>query len=206
MPCFQWRRVYNVMNDQEAVLLARLIHLFDALFFQTHHTRLVNGLLYPEFGGEPLYLPVGYDGVPYARIVFAHGYFSSALHEVAHWCIAGGQRRQQVDFGYWYVPDGRSIEQQEIFQKVEVKPQSLEWIFHRACGRRFCVSIDNLSGPADTFSAQSAEAFKQAVQAQTIEYLQKGLPERARLFSEKLAEAFGGVDSLISERYNLSAL
>ena len=88
----------NAMNDQESVLLVRLINLFDALFFPTYQTRLVNGLLYPEFGGEPLYLPVGH-GESHARIIFAHGYFSSALHEVAHWCIAGDQRRQKVDFG-----------------------------------------------------------------------------------------------------------
>ena len=152
-----------------------------------------------------MYLPVGH-GESHARIIFAHGYFSSALHEVAHWCIAGDQRRQKVDFGYWYVPDGRSIEQQQTFQQVEVKPQSLEWIFHRACGRPFRVSIDNLSGQEDAFSAQRAEVFKREVWLKTLENLQKGLPERARLFSEKLAEEFGGCNYLLSDHYDFFTL
>ncbi len=34
-------------------------------------------------------------------------FFASALHEISHWCVAGKARREQVDFGYWYCPDGR---------------------------------------------------------------------------------------------------
>lgn len=44
----------------------------------------------------------------------------------------GEKRRQLVDFGYWYAPDGRSAEQQELFQAVEVKPQAMEWILSPA--------------------------------------------------------------------------
>ncbi len=53
-------------------------------------------------------------------------FYASALHEIAHWCIAGENRCQQVDYGYWYEPNGRSEERQFEFEKVEVKPQALE--------------------------------------------------------------------------------
>jgi elongation factor P hydroxylase len=78
---------------------------------------------------------------------YREDYFASALHEVAHWCIAGEQRRQQLDFGYWYAPDGRSPEQQGAFEAVEYKPQALEWFFSLACGYRFRLSADNLGMP-----------------------------------------------------------
>src|SRR5690606_39383874 len=53
------------------------------------------------------YLPASEpDGL--ARVVFAHGFFASALHEIAHWCIAGDYRRTLHDYGYWYCPDGRT--------------------------------------------------------------------------------------------------
>ncbi len=39
-----------------------------------------------------------------------------------HWCIAGKARRNRVDFGYWYCPDGRDAQTQSQFEDVEVKP------------------------------------------------------------------------------------
>ena len=33
-----------------------------------------------------------------AKIVFAHGFFASALHEISHWCMAGQKRRLLNDF------------------------------------------------------------------------------------------------------------
>ncbi|SUC30833.1 Protein of uncharacterised function, DUF462 [Providencia rettgeri] len=77
-----------------------LINIFDECFGVTYNTRLVKG------DDEPIYLPAD-EAVPYHRIVFAHGFFTSGLHEISHWCIAGEARRQQVDYGYWYCPDGR---------------------------------------------------------------------------------------------------
>ncbi len=50
--------------------------------------------------------------------------FASALHEISHWCIAGKARRELVDFGYWYCPDGRDAMTQSQFEDVEVKPQA----------------------------------------------------------------------------------
>ncbi|MCC2605906.1 elongation factor P hydroxylase [Planctobacterium marinum] len=143
-----------------------LIGIFNQCF-ASYNTRLVKG------DGEPVYLPAD-DACAWHRIEFAHGYFSSGLHEIAHWCIAGEQRRQLVDYGYWYCPDGRNQEQQAAFEKVEVKPQALEWCFSVACGLKFRVSTDNLNGaPVDRF------AFQDKVLHQVEFYLQQGLPARA---------------------------
>ena len=40
----------------------------------------------------------------------------------------------------WYAPDGRTKEQQALFEQVEIKPQAIEWMFSKAFGRRFRVS------------------------------------------------------------------
>ena len=53
-----------------------LINLFNTRFAHSHNTRLVKG------GDEPLYSPVS-DDCQYHQIIFAHGYYASALHEVA---------------------------------------------------------------------------------------------------------------------------
>lgn len=151
-----------------------LIRIFSDCFFQKYNTLLVKG------DDEPIYLPA--DATRnYHAIYFAHGFFSSALHECAHWFIAGKERRKQVDYGYWYVPDGRTPEQQVEFQHVEVKPQALEWILAKAAGYKFQFSIDNLNGaPGDL------DAFKYNVQQQVLVYEQQGLPTRAGQFCDAL--------------------
>lgn len=164
-----------------------LIDLFDATFFNTHQTRLVKG------DDEPIYLPADSE-VAYHRIVFAHGFFASALHEIAHWCVAGKQRRTQVDFGYWYCPDGRDIQQQHAFEQVEIKPQALEWCFSVAAGFPFQVSVDNLSGAgSDRF------AFQQRVFEQVKMYLTNGMPTRAATFVSALRQAFYSPELQISQ-------
>lgn len=116
-----------------------LIMLFNDLFREAYRTVLVKG------SDEPEYLPAsGPEGL--AQVIFAHGYYASALHEISHWCIAGEHRRTLHDYGYWYCPDGRTLQQQEAFEQVEVKPQAIEWLFSVAAGSRFHISVDNLSG------------------------------------------------------------
>lgn len=130
-----------------------------------------NTLLLGGFS-EPLYLPS--SGTAPAEIRFTRGYARSALHELAHWCIAGEERRKQVDYGYWYCPDGRGPAEQAEFYRVEVKPQALEMAFSRACGVAFEVSCDNLSGePGDV------RRFTEAVTAQHKAYESEGYPSRA---------------------------
>lgn len=157
-----------------------LIQLFDVLFRESHGTVLVKG------EHEPIYLPRSAE-CPYHRIVFAHGYFASALHEIAHWSVAGQQRRQLEDFGYWYQPDGRSEEQQRLFEQVEVKPQALEWIYSVACGHPFRFSADNLDGPVGDMGP-----FKRAVHGQVLRYLEAGLPNaRVRRLVAALRQYYG---------------
>ena len=144
-----------------------LINIFDRTF-SAYNTRLVKGK------GDPIYLPAD-EFTDYHRIEFAHGFYSSALHEIAHWCIAGAERRLKEDYGYWYCPDGRDAKQQADFEKVEIKPQAVEWCLSVACGLSFKVSTDNLNGaPVDRF------AFQDKVYEQVQQYLCNGLPKRAQ--------------------------
>jgi elongation factor P hydroxylase len=135
---------------------------------------------------EPFYSPAT-EGQLFHQIQFAHGYFNSALHELAHWCVAGEKRRLLPDFGYWYEPDGRSAEQQRVFEQVEVKPQAIEWHFAQACCRRFKVSMDNLSGvPTDP------KPFQQAVTHKAKELNHHGMNERTQFIIDLLCLEFGG--------------
>jgi elongation factor P hydroxylase len=137
---------------------------------------------------EPVYLPADQDSASH-RLFYREDYSASALHEIAHWCIAGDKRREQVDFGYWYRPEGRTLAQQRTFEQVEVKPQALEWIFATACGLKFTISADNLSADEPEARRPSA-AFAMAVAAQARSYCSNGLPERAVLFVAALSRQF----------------
>ena len=154
-----------------------IIQMFHDNFRQDFNTELVRG------SGEPVYRPAT-PSEP-ARIEFAHGFYSSALHEIAHWCVAGPDRRRQTDYGYWYQPDGRSPAQQEEFEAVEVKPQALEWIFSVAAGLTFFVSCDNLSG-----CRTDPRPFQEAVRWQALRYLDAGLPARAAKLCRALLQHY----------------
>lgn len=138
-------------HADEAAQVAWLIAQFNTCF-SDHNTVLAHS---PD---EPEYRPATAQQA--AQILFAHGFFASALHEISHWCIAGGERRTLPDLGYWYAPDGRSREQQQLFEQVEIKPQALEWLLTVACDRPFRVSLDNLNGDAG-----NGDTFKDAVYA-----------------------------------------
>lgn len=156
----------------------QLIRLFNSLFANDENTVLVRG------GDEPLYLPAC-DATP-AQVIFAHGYYASAMHEIAHWCVAGPARRKLEDYGYWYEPDGRTQQQQQLFEAVEYKPQALEWILCKAAGFRFRISVDNLSGePTDP------KPFADAVYAQVGRYLRVGYSVRAQRLVTALQRFYG---------------
>lgn len=147
-------------------------------WFSYHNVRLVRG----DF--EPEYFPA--STTEPARIQFAHGFFNSALHEISHWSIAGAHRRTLSDLGYWYAPDGRSAEQQQLFEQVEIVPQAIEWMFATAFGRKFRVSLDNLTGEAG-----QGESFKDNVFAQVQRYFsgQAKLPRDAADFIGHICQA-----------------
>jgi len=156
-----------------------LIDIFDSCFKDDFNTRLIKG------DDEPIYLPADAE-IPYHRVVFAHGYYASGMHEISHWLIAGKARRELVDFGYWYCPDGRDAETQSKFEDVEVKPQAQEWLLCVAANFPFNVSCDNLSGDVDP----DRIAFQRRVHAQVMIYLQEGIPARTAKLIEALREYY----------------
>lgn len=175
---------------REKPVATRLERVFARCFASSMRTCLRGGVL------EPLYQPAS-DAQDMHVIYYREDFFASALHEIAHWCIAGEQRRQQVDFGYWYSPDGRTPQQQAAFEAVEYKPQALEWFFCKASGHRFRISVDNL----DTVAGQLPDttAFRARVLAQALHWRDRGLPHRAGVFYHALCNEFGtgaGPDSL----------
>lgn len=171
-----------------------LEQLFRDCFLGDYRTVLLGG------AEEPLYQPAPAAGELH-RIYYRKDYPASALHEVAHWCIAGAARRTHLDYGYWYAPDGRDAHQQRAFEQVEVKPQALEWHFARACNRDFRLSADNLEGESVCLNG-----FAAAVREQARRYCSDGLPPRAALFRDRLAARFrGGVVPVLSEFDELAA-
>lgn len=165
----RWRHIKD--SDDDKALTDWLIEVFGACFAACH-TVLVRG------GEEPEYRPKT-DADP-AQIIFARGFFSSALHEISHWCIAGAQRRALVDFGYWYYPDGRNQALQEAFERVEIRPQAIECLFTLALGKRFFVSADNLNADFDPKNGD----FAKKVHTKAAEYLEfpYTLPKDAQRF------------------------
>lgn len=178
-----------------------LISIFNGCFAEEYNTRLARG------GDYPIYLPafMDEDNTPSARdyhvILFAHGYYSSALHEISHWLVAGKARRELEDFGYWYEPDGRSAERQREFEQVEVKPQAIEWILATAANFRYFASADNLTGDAGDNSA-----FKQAVYEQVKIYAEKGLPKRAETLRQALCAFYGTPNVIDLTRFDLARI
>ena len=150
---------------------------------------------------EPEYFPATEDAP--ARIQFAHGFFNSALHEISHWTIAGEQRRLLPDLGYWYAPDGRTAEQQALFEQVEIKPQAIEWMFAQAFGRKFRVSLDNLTGDGGDGST-----FKDNVFAQVQRYFsgEAKLPRDAVHFITCICACTRGGKTLQSDEFQRDML
>lgn len=186
----------NVLGTECALELSSvvLVRLFNDIFVPAMNTRLCAG------AEEPIYLPTSATGAM-NEIHFTKDYVSSALHEIAHWCVAGFARLSEVDYGYWYSPDGRTLAQQIEFERVEIKPQALEWIFSNGCGQRFSVSADNLAlgmGPS--------LAFKSAIAEQAIIYCRLGLPSRAEKWLDGLSNHFKLPNSLDIGNYQLEFL
>ncbi|MGH1371191.1 MAG: elongation factor P hydroxylase [Cellvibrionaceae bacterium] len=171
-----------------------LCDVFHQTFWDRFNTRLEGG------GSEPIYLPES-EQRPYHLIVYSHDYAASALHEIAHWCVAGEQRRLLEDYGYWYAPDGRTQEQQQDFEKVEVRPQAFEWIFSKAAGRAFRVSADNLEA-----GVGASDNFRQAIFQQVVSFCRHGLPSRPKAFVEALAKRSQVANPLSARLYRLDDL
>ena len=175
----------NLADHLDSVQLAPWVNLqsealqVDWLILHFNHwfSHLNVSLVKRDF--EPEYFPA--TSTSCAKIQFAHGFFNSALHEISHWSIAGEQRRLLPDLGYWYAPDGRTADQQALFEQVEIKPQAIEWLFAQSFGRKFRVSLDNLTGDGG-----NGTNFKDNVYAQVQKYFsgEAKLPRDAQRFIE----------------------
>ena len=150
----------------------QLIRLFDNVFSVSDETVLIGG------ANEPFYQP----GSPH-RIYFRADYLRSALHEVAHWSLAGQRRRELPDYGYWYSPEGRDDDQQQAFFMVEARPQAIERCFCEALGVAFSPSIDNVGAHVALGQLQRFEA---RIQRWHDQFGRDGLPPRAARFATAL--------------------
>lgn len=170
-----------------------IIELFNQCFATTQNTRLLGG------AEEPLYQPAT-ACQPFHEIRFTRDYFASALHEISHWLIAGPARRQQVDYGYWYLPDGRSPAQQRAFEQFEVKPQAMEWILSTAAGFPFRISQDNLLAEAGLLEqhdllekaspSKQQQGFKRLIEQQVGIYLSHPFPVRTQVMVKTLQQFY----------------
>ena len=184
-----------IISEQQR--LQSIIQLFDNLFLNTENTQLLGG------ADEPLYIPSSSEAVPH-QLIFRENFVSSALHEIAHWCIAGKVRRLEQDFGYWYQPDGRTVDEQLNFESMEVKPQALEWIFSNACGQKFTPSADNLNALENL---ADDTAFKQALVQQAQDWCKsQQLPPRAKIFIDALSKEFDTANPYNLEYYKSRVL
>ncbi len=141
--------------------------------FNQHFKHL--GVILSPGADEPFYQAPNKDK---QSVIFSNqDFFSSALHEIAHWCIAGPERQKLDDYGYWYEPDGRNHEQQAAFYQVEIRPQAIEWAFHLAANCAFKFSLDNLNNQP-CFELETN--FKRNVYAQLQDYFLNGFPASAQ--------------------------
>jgi elongation factor P hydroxylase len=169
----------NQMNP-----LATIEKAFAQSLGVQHPVRLIGGF------DEPLYLPATDSRA--AEIRFRGDYPSSALHEVAHWCLAGARRRALQDYGYWYEAH-RGVEAQHAFENVEARPQALEWVFSQAVGCPFRVSADNLS-------IGIGEHFREMIRTEACLFTTKMPPDGLR-FAKALAKLTGHQDFLSTDHY-----
>ena len=154
-----------------------LKQIFHHCFWVSEQTILEGGAL------EPSYRP----GNP-SRIIFRSNYERSALHEIAHWCLAGGYRRRLEDYGYWYSSDDRDYAEQSAFFTVEARPQAIECIFCDAANIAFSPSVDNLSL---AIGADSMDGFSARIRSWKSHYEKVGLPSRAAQFLAGLRPSLG---------------
>jgi elongation factor P hydroxylase len=177
-------------DDRGDFVSADLERLFAQCFAQRFRTHLRGG------APEPFYQAASaeHDNIE-ATIFYRADYFRSAMHEVAHWCVAGEARRQQDDYGYWYAPDGRTEAQQREFEQLEVLPQAWELTFCAAANHPFDVSVDNLNG-----GAANLRVFQHAVRDKARELLeQTAASHRGVQWGRALAQYYRGSEVVLPQ-------
>jgi elongation factor P hydroxylase len=164
-------------NTDDRRLAEAIEETFAQCFAQDYGTELVGGAL------EPLYQP-GSLARP-ARLLYREDFPASALHEVAHWCVAGEARRKLEDFGYLYIAGPRTPDQQATFFALELRAQSLEKQFAESAGLEFLPSADNLHADLNGFGGDIV-----AYEPQLLDWLARPAGARARRFIQGLKSTF----------------
>lgn len=157
-----------------SILCEELATLFNTIFEASHQTVVIGT------EDEPHYLPKG-DGRLHHYIFYTQDSYTSLMHEVAHWCRAGLQRRQLPDYGYWYQAENRPPHAQQLYVQSESKTQALEWIFCVAAGLRLQIIPEN-----QPHSFEPSLEFKRSIYDATLNYLRLGLSDRSDRFKQKL--------------------
>lgn len=176
-------RAHPQLGEEDHALSARAIVTVFAACFADHRDPDVRAQLV-RGGDEPLYRPAT-RWRPWAEVIYARDLAASCLHEAAHWLRAGRERRQLVDYGYWYEPDGRDDAAQARFEQAEVEIQAIEWILATCAGVRFHISADNLRSP------EPSRAFRLAIGTAVERRLTQPLHGRLTQFANALADASG---------------
>ena len=147
---------------------AEIEQCFADTFARRYRVKLQGG------ASEPEYRP-STNG--YHHLIYRENFPASALHEVAHWCIAGETRRKQVDFGYKYLPPPRSTRETLAFRDFERRPQALESVFAAAARVRFVVSADDLDLSPDAYQDFCVEVARSV--PDTVAWIQSSSDRRA---------------------------
>jgi len=174
------------MSSAEPIAAHQLTCLFNRAFAVSDTTELIGG------AAEPYYEPGSLN-----RIYFRADYVRSALHEVAHWCVAGRRRRQFPDYGYWYSPDGRGVAQQQAFFAVEARPQAIERCFCEAIGIPFSPSVDNVGAQIEP---EQLRRFEARIEEWCNQFERTGLPLRAARFITALRSTTSLSEDPVAER------
>ena len=157
------------------ITLPVFLNLLNTKYLNKFNTMIIGGF------DEPFY-QASVSGNS-SEIQFSHDYFRSALHELAHWCVAGVERRKIDDYGYWYAEDGRDQKQQDAFFQMEIKPQAIEWAFSIVCGVKFEASVDNLHN-----SITGVDEFEKNLVVQLRSSLANGFNQRVTEIIQSIAE------------------
>lgn len=161
-----------VLNEPTA---AEIVAVFNRCFAHAYAVEMHGG------ADEPLYVPATLDKP--AELIFREDFPASALHEAAHWCIAGEVRRESPDFAYTYIAAPRNDVEQARFFAAELRTQALECVFAQAANVIFTPSADNLNCDVAVFSNAIAQ-----YRAKTDEWLNTPAGLRAQKFCSALAE------------------
>ncbi len=158
-----------------------LAEVFNLSFGDTYNVRCLGGFSQPEY-------LTAMQTQGSAQLRYTRDYAASALHEIAHWCVAGKDRLALNDFGYGYLPPPRDKATQQRFFALEFKVQVLEAWFASGTGVRFVASADNFD-----CSDEARNAFAQQITTAVQAYTLADVPPRAQEFTRALATTGLGV-------------